>query len=166
MLELVSRSQKKSRRFPGKWGVRLKSESDLFSRNLYPVISCRTAVISAPLSLWLSNGGFFSPVRCASWPAAPTWSPCPPPPPRTPPAGRRPMGEAPKTGWGCPGVCAWPVPTIVGCGGCCLEENWTPGWEKWREMLPWYWSLTDSSSESLNKNSNLHLNSRPRPKLF
>ena len=31
-------------------------------------MSCLTAVISAPLSLWLSSGGFFSPVRWASWP--------------------------------------------------------------------------------------------------
>ena len=31
-------------------------------------MSCLTAVISAPLSLWLSKGGFFSPVRWASWP--------------------------------------------------------------------------------------------------
>ena len=45
------------------------------------MISCLTAVISAPVSLWLSRGGFFSPLAI-------------------PGVGSKPMGEVPNTDCG------------------------------------------------------------------
>ena len=53
------------------------------------MISCLTAVISAPVSLWLRRGGFFSPLETELG-SRPSFSP----------PGSKPIGEAPNTGCG------------------------------------------------------------------
>ena len=73
------------------------------------MISCLTAVISAPVSLWLRRGGFFSPPLEMEVGSRPSFSP----------PGSKPIGEAPNTGCGpdaepakCPEI--YPnVPTLM-----------------------------------------------------
>ena len=67
--------------------------------HLYPVISCLTAVISVPVSLWLRRGGFFSPLTMLALAllalalALELSKPTPLP-------GNKPIGDAPNTGCG------------------------------------------------------------------
>ena len=61
------------------------------------MISCLTAVISVPVSLWLRRGGFFSPLTMLvlALVVALELSKLP-----TPLPGNRPIGDAPNTGCG------------------------------------------------------------------
>ena len=58
------------------------------------MISCLTAVISVPVSLWLRRGGFFSPLTMLALELALELSK------PTPLPGNRPIGDAPNTGCG------------------------------------------------------------------
>ena len=57
------------------------------------MISCLTAVISVPVSLWLRRGGFFSPLTMLAVLALELRKPTPLP-------GNRPIGDTPNTGCG------------------------------------------------------------------
>ena len=58
------------------------------------MISCLTAVISVPVSLWLRRGGFFSPLTMLVLALELELSK------PTPLPGNRPIGDAPNTGCG------------------------------------------------------------------
>ena len=61
------------------------------------MISCLTAVISVPVSLWLRRGGFFSPLTMLVLELALALELSKLP---TPLPGNRPIGDAPNTGCG------------------------------------------------------------------
>ena len=75
---------------------RLKTDHNL---HLYPVISCLTAVISVPVSLWLRRGGFFSPLTMLALLALALALALELSKP-TPLPGNKPIGDAPNTGCG------------------------------------------------------------------
>ena len=60
------------------------------------MISCLTAVISVPVSLWLRRGGFFSPLTMLALVLVLVLELSKP----TPLPGNRPIGDAPNTGCG------------------------------------------------------------------